>query len=131
MLGGQIAGIIERIGILEIAGRANLCGYLNKLSVAKRKLYIAFQIERYASGYLRRQLQRELFAIRGENGGVYDATGEQNGFPIRGIELWFPGVAMDYLCGDTGDRQQKTDCGDSQATRPRPIQAENYHGKRS
>ncbi len=111
MLGRQIGDVVERAGIAEIPGRADLGGGFYLLPVAERKLLTLFENDRQAGRRVGSQLQRKLAAIRRENRRVRDAPGEEHRFRVFCIEARRASLAVDHLGRDPCQSQNRTDDG--------------------
>ena len=84
MLRGQIACVVERLWVLEVARRANLRRHFHSLPVLQRKFFARLQVCRQPNLVLGGQPQRKLLAVWREYRRVHYAPAEHHRFAVTG-----------------------------------------------
>jgi hypothetical protein len=131
VLSGQVALVIEAVGILKVARPADFRRRFHLLSIRKRKLLILLESDRNPRLGILAQVEGKLLAIRREYGRVGYTPGNKDSFGVVSRKAWRPTLAMDNLCSNSGEQNTAAHGGTSKmgSTGAGQRERQNQHTK--
>ncbi len=118
VLARQVAGVVERAGVAEVARFPHARVELDILAVAQRReRLVALGVESDLRAGARLQFQQEAFALAGNGGRLHHAAAQDDDFAAFGVELGRRAGGVDQGGERPGEEESQAAAGARQHAR--------------